>query len=779
MEAAVLERRADTIADPALGGRELCRRLSAVTDDWLRQLFIEAVGDAPGRKRAVALVAVGGYGRGELAPQSDIDVVLVHHGGKARDFEDLAGAMWYPLWDSGVRLGHAVRSFDEQLTIASRDLDSATALLTVRWVAGDGDLAARLVTEGQATWRRNGRRWLDLLRGNVLDRREQAGDVAYLLEPNLKDGHGGLRDVHTVWWGTDAGLTIPAEDRTTIERCYDSLVAARVELHRETRRRGDVLRLEDQDAVATRLGRASADELMAEIAAAARSIAWIADEAWRGPLRAAAAVGGGRRWAGGGRRRGRAGRGRRPPRSDPGAARRRPRLPTGTLRLARSTLDRLAKDIDPVEWRERWPDGALPEFVALLRQGHRAIDVFEALDQRGLLVELLPEWAPVRSRPQRNAYHRFTVDRHLWESAANAAALTDRVSRPDLLVLGALFHDLGKGYPGDHTAAGMELMAEIGPRLGLPPDDVATLVRLIQHHLLLPEMAVRRDLTDPATTRLVADAVGDTRTLDLLHALTEADATATGPSAWGSWKAQLVFELVDRTRLLLERREQDGVADDDGDGTPQRLPDQATLGAMAAGRLDIRIEGDRDLRVRVVCDDVPGVFARVAGVLTLCGLDVLSAWAHSAELGGPPMAASEFVVMSPPGGVDHAAVARDLRRALAGELAIEARLAERARTYRRRRPVQAAPPGPPTVTYHDDASTTATVIEVRAPNRIGVLHRITRAIADLGLDIRHATVQSLGEDVVDTFYVLGRNGRLVTDEFHRAEIRRAVLFAVS
>ena len=139
------------------------------------------------------------------------------------------------------------------------------------------------------------------------------------------------------------------------------------------------------------------------------------------------------------------------------------------LRLARSTLDRLAEDIDPDDWRQRWPDGALAEFVALLRQGHRAIDVFEALDQRGLLVELLPEWDPVRSRPQRNAYHRYTVDRHLWEAAANAAALTDRVSRPDLLVLGALFHDLGKGYPGDHTAAGMELMAAIGPRLGLRP----------------------------------------------------------------------------------------------------------------------------------------------------------------------------------------------------------------------------------------------------------------------------------------------------------------------
>ena len=781
MEAAVLERRADAIADPALGGRDLCRRLADVTDDWLRRLYADAVAGVSRRKGAVALVAVGGYGRGELAPQSDIDVVLVHQGaGRAREIDELAGALWYPLWDSGVRLGHAVRSFDEQLTLAARDLDSATALLTARWVAGDEALADRLATEGRTTWRRSGRRWLESLRANVLDRREQAGDVAYLLEPDLKEGHGGLRDVHTMWWAADAGLVLPEEDQATLERCYGSLVAARVELHRETRRRGDVLRLEDQDAVATRLGRSSSDELMAEIAAAARSIAWIADEAWRAAARErprreeqaglglavvsdeivlTAATGG---------------------HDDPTLVLRASTAAAARgIRLARATLDRLAEDVDPDDWRQGWPDGALTELVALLRQGHRAIDVFEALDQRGLLVELLPEWDPVRSRPQRNAYHRYTVDRHLWEAAANAAALTDRVSRPDLLVLGALFHDLGKGYPGDHTAAGVELMGAIGPRLGLPPDDVATLVRLIAHHLLLPETAVRRDLTDPATIRLVADAVGDADTLELLHALTEADATATGPSAWGSWKAQLVAELVARTRVLLERRAQDGAADDDGDATDRRLPDEATLSAMAAGRLDIRIEGDGDLRVRVVCDDVPGAFARVAGVLSLRGLDVLSAWAHSAELGGPAMAASEFVVMSPPAGIDRAAVADDLRRALAGELAIEARLAERAQTYRRRRPVQAAPAGPPSVIFHDDASSTATVIEVRAPNRIGVLHRITRALADLGLDIRHATVQSLGEDVVDTFYVLGHSGRLVTDGFHRAEIGRAVLFAVS
>ena len=167
--------------------------------------------------------------------------------------------MWYPLWDSGVRLGHAVRSFDEQLAIASPTTSTADCAPPARWVAGDGDLAARLATEGPATWRRNGRRWLDPLRGNVLDRREQAGDVAYLLEPDLKDGHGGLRDVHTMWWGTDAGLVIPAEDRATIERCYDSLVAARVDLHRETRRRGRRAAPRGPGRGGDAVGRSSAD----------------------------------------------------------------------------------------------------------------------------------------------------------------------------------------------------------------------------------------------------------------------------------------------------------------------------------------------------------------------------------------------------------------------------------------------------------------------------------------------------------------------------------------
>jgi len=695
---------------------------------------------------------------------------------KGTEIEELASALWYPLWDAGLQLGHAVRSFEGQLELAGEDLDTATALLSARWLAGDEELAARLATDAVSSWRRRGRRWLDALRVRVLERRERSGDVAYLLEPDLKDAHGGLRDVHTLWWAAAADLVLPADDHATLDECYATLVDVRVALHRESGRKGDMLRLEDQDAVAARLGQPSADELMATVASSSRSIAWIVDGAWRRigrhqlgreervadgvvvidhevELTTSADVPG-----------------------DPAIVLRVARLAAQRdLPIGRSTLDRLAAEVDPGVWSQQWPPGAVDELVGLLLEGARAIDVFEALDQRGILVRLLPEWAPVHSRPQRNAYHRFTVDRHLWETAANAAVLAGGVSRPDLLVLAALFHDIGKGYPGDHTAAGIVLMGTIGPRLGLAPADVATVVRVIRHHLLLAETAVRRDLADPATIRLVADAVEDVGTLQLLHALTEADSLATGPSAWGSWKAQLVEDLVARTTAALNG---------DAAHASRRFPDDATFATMATGRLDVRINrddadaDDASHRVTVVCPDVPGSFARVAGVLSPRGLDVLTAWAYSAELGGPAMAASQFRVVPPRRDVSWDAVREDLRRALAGELAIDARLAERARTYRRRRAVQAAPASPPEVIFHDAASTSATVIEVRAPNRIGVLHRIARALAELGLDIRHATVQSLGEDVIDTFYVQGMNGRLITDDRHRREIRRAVLFAV-
>ena len=307
----------------------------------------------------------------------------------------------------------------------------------------------------------------------------------------------------------------------------------------------------------------------------------------------------------------------------------------------------------------------------------------------------------MRSRPQRNAYHRFTVDRHLWEAAANAAELVDRVDRPDLLVLGALFHDIGKGYPGDHTEAGMELVARASaPRIGLAADDVATLVPLVQHHLLLPDVAVRRDLADPATIRRGRRRGRrrlDARPAARPHRGRLAGHRTVGVGRRGRRSSSPISSPAPRTpaRRRGAGRRRTG-----------RFPDAETLSAMAAGRIDVRLEADDaggrrpgDQRVTVVCHDVPGAFARVAGVLSLHGLDVLTARAHSGE----PRRAADGRVAVPRAAATAAAstgsrCVADLRRALAGELAIEARLAERARTYRRRRRRRRrAEPGPPSV----------------------------------------------------------------------------------
>ena len=220
--------------------------------------------------------------------------------------------------------------------------------------------------------------------------------------------------------------------------------------------------------------------------------------------------------------------------------------------IAKGSLHRLDDRMPPPG--DPWTDETRAALVSLLALGRPAIDKIESLDQHGLLVRLIPEWAAVRNKPQRNAYHTYTVDRHLLEAAALAAELADTVERPDLLLVGTLLHDIGKGFPGDHTTVGIEVVDRITTRMGFAPADVAVLVDLVRQHLLLPDTATRRDLDDPITIARVAQAVGDRLTLHLLAALTEADSRATGPSAWGAWKAGLVADLVERTDRVLAGR---------------------------------------------------------------------------------------------------------------------------------------------------------------------------------------------------------------------------------
>ena len=743
-----------------LRGTAFCRGLAIVTDDWVEAIYDHALRESGLDAEGLALVAVGGYGRGMLAPGSDLDVLLLH--GKRKQVDALTALLWYPMWDVGVKLGHGVFTSKEAARLASGDLEVATAQLGARRLAGDQALVDEVLNEARTNWRKRSSAWLAELRTRVADRRTASGDVAFLLEPDLKEGHGGLRDIQALQWAEAAGLELDAIDRSALADAEEVLMTARVALHRVTGKASDVLRLEDQDAVAPIAGFDDADALMAAVSTAGRSVAWVADEAWsrtiaKRPADRVIAPGVDLR------------NGvieltdRTDPSADPGVVF---RLAAASARqgapISRRSLRLLAAELP--SFTQPWPAEAKGELVALLLEGHSAIPAIEAIDQMGVLAKVLPEWEAVRNKPQRNAYHTYTVDRHLLEATANAARIADRVSRPDLLVIGTLLHDLGKGRTGDHTDNGVEIARSLGPRLGFGAADTDVLVELVRLHLLLPDVATRRDLADDSTISAVAEAVRTPLVLELLHALTEADSLATGPSAWGSWKAQLVAELTDRVAHVLG-------GGDVNDLDWHVFPGAHVLALMARGGVHVLPEGDL---LTTVAPDRLGVLSRVAGVLSLHGLGVLAAEAHSDEHG---MASNEFRVQVPKHGVDWKKVSADLERALEGQLAIEARLADRARSSRRRKRTSAEALVP-SVRIDNDASSNATVVEVRAPDRLGVLYRITKALAELALDIRHAKVQTMGDEVVDSFYVRGADGK-VTDTFHLREIERAVLHAVS
>ena len=763
--ASLLADRAAVIADRALGGRALCRALSDATDQWLAALLDEACnGDAAG----LSLVATGGYGRRELAPGSDLDVWLVHD--DRPDVAAVAERLWYPVWDAGLKLGHAVRTPAQALSIVGDDLDSATAAISSRYVAGDPGPAAAVTSSTAERWARRGGRWLSTLHHRIELRHAEAGEVAFLLEPDLKEGRGGLRDIHALRWAEATRPVLLPGDEATLRRAEDDLLDVRVALHRVTERAADVLLLERQDEVAALVGASDADDLMARVSAAARTVAWVSDEAWR---RATSP------------HRGHLARVlRRERRVGPGIVLREGEVhvdaeadladPTLLLHAAvaaatfkapidRASVDRLAASPAPVP--DPWPDEARGLLVDLLGEGHAAIAVLETLDQKRLLEHLVPEWAAVRSKPQRNALHRFTVDRHLCEAAANAAGLAATVARRDLLLVGTWLHDIGKGYPGDHTEVGMELVRRIGGRLGFPPEDVDVLVAMVRLHLLLPDVATRRDLSDELVITGVAESVGSLQLLELLAALTEADSIATGPSAWGPWKAELVGELVRRTAHVLRGGEPAELE------SPDAFPGPEVRALMAQRRTVVEVDGPQ---LTVIAPDRPGLFSRVAGTLALKGLPVLAA-----EAGGEAgMAASQFRVEAGDTEVDWEEVVSDIRRAVDGRLAIEARLAQRARAGRRA-PAAMRLVGDPTVRVDNTASGTSTVVEVRAPDRIGVLYRITRALADIDLDILTAKIDTLGHEVVDTFYVRTSSGQKVEDRGHIRELERAILHQLS
>jgi [protein-PII] uridylyltransferase len=755
--------------------------LAELTDEWLTGLF--AAG-AEGM-RGVSLVAIGGYGCGELSPRSDLDLLLLHDGSDPKAVAALADRIWYPVWDLGLALDHSVRTPAEARKTAAEDLKAQLGLLDARHIAGDLGLTAGLRTAVLADWRNQAPRRLPELQELSAERAERQGELQYLLEPDLKEARGGLRDATILRavaasWLADA----PREGLADARR---RLLDVRDALHLTTGRATDRLALQEQDQVAAELGLLDADTLLRQVYEAARVISYASDVTWREVgrvLRSRAVRPRLRAMLGGGKPTAERSplaegvveqdgevvlaRAARPDRDPVLPLRAAAAAAQAGLPLSLHAVRRLAASVRPLP--TPWPAEAREQLVTLLGSGRPTIDVWEALEAEGLITHFLPDWDRVRCRPQRNAVHIWTVDRHLIETAVRASEFTRRVHRPDLLLVAALLHDIGKGWPGDHSVAGEIIVKDVAARIGFDRDDVAVLATLVRHHLLLVETATRRDLEDPATVRAVAEVVGSQGTLELLHALTEADALATGPAAWSSWRGSLVADLVKRVAAVL--------AGDDLDepeaAAPTAEQERLAIEAVATGSpvLSLRAQteppadepatGDPEplgVELLIAVPDQPGVLPAVAGVLAMHRLTVRTAelsaldlpdgvdgsvlllnWRVAAEYGSLPQAAR---------------LRADLVRALDGSLDIAGRLAERDAAYPRRRGVVAPPAR---VSVHPAASRLATVIEVRAQDAPGLLFRIGRALEDAGVRVRSAHVSTLGANAVDAFYVTGPEG---------------------
>jgi [protein-PII] uridylyltransferase len=817
---------------PGRSGKDLVEALTAAMDAAVRAVWRDSVG----MDDRIALVALGGYGRGELSPQSDVDLMVLHAGRSVAP--DVGKRLFYELWDAGFVVGHAIRSVKDSLKLATVNLEAETSFLDARLIAGDERLFAGFVADAIKQTRKRGLRFVEALRDEAAERHAREGAASYLLEPNLKDGAGGLRDRSVVGWLAKVFELDPVEltavEPDEMDRAAELLFRARNQLHFLVGRPNDVLLLAHQDPVAESLGyrgngRPAVDAFLRDLYGAARVVAFATSSA-------VAELSG--RLA---RKRSRRelapgvaledGRVRITERVSPGAD------PALTMRafaeaahagapVAAETLTWLRREAEAGPAEYPWSADTRKAFFRLLAAGAGAAGPLDAMDQAGLLARFLPEWDGVRCQPQHNVYHRFTVDVHLLRAVARATELAREEADPlardvwrdiadhDRVLLACLLHDIGKGTEEDHSIYGETLARQICKRIGLASQATEDVVWLVRHHLLLPDTATRRDTGDENLVVETAASVGEAERLKMLYVVSVADGIATGPAAWNPWKATLVGELFTKVMHVLERGEVVG-----RDATdllklraaelrqalsryPEALveshlhtmprayflafPTEAlirhfALMATELGPSEVRVhhtpgEAPGVYDLIVVARDRPGLFSKASGALALNGISVLAAQIFTGRDG---IAVEAFRVE---GAHDRQIeadrwqrVEANLQRALAGRISLDLRLAEKRDAYER---PSKGKREPPRVVVDNRVSDFYTVVEVHATDRVGLLYDITRALADMELDIHAAKVATYAEDIVDVFYVRDVDGQKVTDAEHMREIERTVLMRI-
>ncbi len=823
-------------------GQESVRTHARLMDDVIlsltRLIAADAVADGLAATPQVVM-ALGGYGRGELHPLSDVDLMVIYDGKMSPYVQRMMQELLYSLWDLGLHVGHSLRSLDDCVAMARTDFPSRTSMQEARFLAGDRRLFARFQRVlRQEVFRRDFGQFLETTLVERDARYRKHGASPYIGEPNVKESAGGLRDMHTAMWlgeakfGTrtlrelaDKGLITPRE-QAAADAALTFLWRVRNELHFFSGHKNDVLTRDLQPRIAKNLGYENdatslgVERFMRDYYLHARVIHRVSK---RLIARCQETLS----------RRGSAERRRRQQALADGlvffdgrlhlADRDPSQLRVDPARLMKVfghlhrlgcelslDLERAVEDsLHLVDDAFRRSDAVGELFLDICRSWGRVCQTFSEMHELGLLGRYLPEFGALTCLVQYDVYHKFSADQHSLlavehlealapgQSAESegAAPVLSEVEKPELLMLGMLLHDIGKARGHGHVAKGIPLVRGLTARMGLPSADAAAVEFLVAHHLTMSHVAQRRDIDDPKTVTDFAAVVGDPQRLRMLYLLTYADMRAVGPGVLTPWRARILHELYTRTLDLLTGGR---VA------KPSRAQLAERLHAAAKGEVDLQavkahlaMMADRYLEstgvqrmaehlrmlgelgeapvvtalfqhpdlgssdLVVVTRDLPGLFSLIAGTLAASGVNIISAQIHTRADG---IAIDTFQVNDPAGDVVGSAAhwARPLdalRAVITGEQSVEALLARRRALGRE----ATGPGGPPKIALDNQLSDSATVIEVKCPDRLGLLYLITRALAGLGLDIVSARIATEIDQAFDTFYVQDREGRKLED----------------
>ncbi len=776
-------------------------------DAWLVALW-----QAQGATTGLCLLAVGGYGRRALFPYSDIDLLVLASATPDAAQESFLQRFFTAAWDgSGRRLGHAVRTVEDTLSAARSDQGIATTLLEMRPIAGDRRLLRTLrgALVASPPWTPVAFFAAKLAEQDARHRRFR--DTAYHLEPNLKEGPGGLRDIHHLLWMAGslfgnpvlaalrkAGL-VDARELRQLSQAQAFLGRLRIALHVHSGRAEERLRLEMQEVAAMELGfreeggRSAAERMMQRLYQVFASVLRISAVVEDGIAHFLA-------------------EGRPPALPSPGPAGLAGLLQawTGLAEVGAELPAQVLRS--SYARRQQWSSAAFRDpavreaWKKAIENPARASRILSWLHQCGILGRLIPAFARVSGLIQHDLFHVYTVDQHtlflleqmalLWHNPP-AAAVREAwaaIGHPDLLVLAGLFHDIGKGRGGDHSRIGADALRRFAHALDFSPDGTALAVWLVESHLQMSTVSQRRDLDDPQTIRSFAAWAGSRERLAYLLLLTVADMQATNPGLWNTWKASLLYKLFSASWELLDGSPKPGTGQEEdlnvagqreawvlsriapGCHSPLRkiwkaLPRsyflrydadellwqaEALLGHGGQDYLvAIRrhpLQGDQIL---VYGPDRSGLFEDIAGVLDRHSLNIVDA---RIDTGSTGHALDTFTVLDEShayarSSAAHAALATELHRVLDGGRPAQPRFGLRHPDARHRFFARV----PAEIRIDNGALVQDTLLEVRASDRMGLLYQVGGTLRELGFSIFGAKVSTFGERVEDTFFI--RNGQ--------------------